>query len=135
MSTTDKLGPFDFIKSLAKGSRGPDLMTSADNEKVYLPFITNRTLSYFPDSILIANELNRLAHLSSKMQFHLYHWTLRPQNRFTKFAKQVKVKNLEIIMAEYNYSREKALAIVDLISPAHLKEMKKRQDEGGTKKR
>lgn len=135
MEKVDKLGPFDFIKSIAKGSRGVDLMNDPDNEKVYLPFITNRTMSYFPDSILIANELNRLAHLPNICQFHLFRWTLRPQNRFTKFAKQVKVKDIEVIMAEYGYSREKALAVVDLFDAAQIKIMKKRQDEGGLKKR
>ena len=136
MEVEKKLGPFDFIKSIAKGKRGPNLIAAdTENEKVYLPFITNRTMSYFVDSILISNELNRLACLPNALQFELYRSTLRPGNRFAKFAKSKKIKNAEIIMQEYGYSNEKALAVVDLFSDADIKALKKKHDQGGLKKR
>jgi hypothetical protein len=136
MEVEKKIGPFDFIKSISKGKRGPNLIAEdTENEKVYLPFITNRTMSYFVDSILISNELNRLSCLPNALQFELYRSTLRAGNRFAKFAKSKKIKNAEIIMQEYGYSNEKALAVVDIFTDADIKALKKKHDQGGLKKR
>ena len=37
--------------------------------KGYVPFVVNRCLSYFPDTILQANEMNLLPNADKKMQF------------------------------------------------------------------
>lgn len=38
-------------------------------EKDYLPFVTNRCLSYFPDTVFYANQMNMMPHLEKKMQY------------------------------------------------------------------
>ena len=49
--------PFDFVNSINFNKH--DLMTGTENdelaEKSYVPFLTNRSLSYFTDTILYAN--------------------------------------------------------------------------------
>ena len=47
------------------------LMDTEDDwvEKKYQPYITNRCLSYFPDTIIQANQMNRYSDLDKKMQF------------------------------------------------------------------
>ena len=38
-------------------------------EKKYPPYIINKGLSYFSDTVIMANEMNRLHHASKHMQF------------------------------------------------------------------
>ena len=53
--------PFDFINSINFTKK--NLMRNTDNdelaEKGYVPFITNKTLSYFTDTLLYSNEMNK----------------------------------------------------------------------------
>ena len=71
----DVMKPFDFInsinftkKNMIRGTENDDLA-----EKSYVPYITNRTLSYFTDTLLYANEMNRFAStLDSKLNTSFY---------------------------------------------------------------
>ena len=56
-------------------------------EKEYLPFVVNRTLSYFPDSIAHAQEMNIRPNAEHKLQFDFLLNAVRPRNRFTKWIK------------------------------------------------
>ena len=61
------MNPFDFVNSV--NYTKVDIMND-DVEKSYLPFIINRQLSYFPDTVAVANEMNRYHQLDNKLQFH-----------------------------------------------------------------
>lgn len=139
-----KLSPFDFIKNI--NSNGPDLLDGCyahEGEeapspdlpsKQYVPFIINRGFSQFNDTVLIANELNRYHQLPNKMQYDFYKSTVRPRKRFSKWAKKMeKSSNLSIIQETYNYSKEKAEAVLNLFSEADISVMRKRLDRGGSK--
>ena len=41
-------------------------------ERKYPPFIINKGLSYFSDTVMYANEMNRLHHASKHMQFSFF---------------------------------------------------------------
>ena len=49
--------PFEFLNSINDTKK--DLMTDPDTEKLYIPFVTNRSLSYFPDTVSVANLMNQ----------------------------------------------------------------------------
>jgi len=53
------MNPFDFVNSISFAKK--DLMTNTENddlsEKGYVPFIVNKSLSYFADTLLHANEI------------------------------------------------------------------------------
>ena len=58
------MGPFDFIKAINTSKnvmKAGDLMT----EKDYIPFLVNRGLSFFQDTIIQVNEMNRLHFLDN----------------------------------------------------------------------
>ena len=57
------LSPFDYSNSI--NFTKEDIMVDDIAEMQYAPFIVNRTLSYFPDTVAIANELNRYHHLDN----------------------------------------------------------------------
>jgi hypothetical protein len=62
------MSPFEFVDSIMVTKI--DLMDADPNcEKEYVPFIVNRHLSYFPDTVLYADDLNRSTGLDKKMQY------------------------------------------------------------------
>ena len=80
--------PFDFINSINFTKK--NLMRNTDNdelaEKGYVPFITNKTLSYFTDTLLYSNEMNSLHHLDNKLQYEFFLNSIRKKKRFAKWA-------------------------------------------------
>lgn len=114
--------PFDFINSINFGNT--DIMVDADAEKVYNSFLTNRGLSYFQDTVLLANEMNRYHQLDSRMQYDFLRTAVRKRKRFSKWIKPEQNADVETVMEYYNYSREKAEAVMDLISPESIEKMR-----------
>ena len=59
------MNPFDFVNDINFGKK--DIMTDSNNpelaESTYNPFLTNRALSYFPDTIQFANMMNNNSHI------------------------------------------------------------------------
>jgi hypothetical protein len=141
-----KLSPFDFLNSINDGPRGNDLMIDcfADSgdgavldsaDKSYIPFIVNRGLSYFQDSILYANAMNERAVLPAKMQYDFLRFGLRPRKRFSKWSKKADdSSDVTLIMAEYNYSSDKARDALKLFDADALIELRNRHEKGGTGK-
>ena len=62
-------------------------------EKKYPPFIINRCLSMFYDTIMHSNEMNGLHFLPKRMQFHYLINSIRKKKRFGgKWLSQKKVE-------------------------------------------
>ena len=51
------MNPFKFTDAINYTKE--DIMIDDITEKAYNPFLINRSLSYFPDTVLAANEMNR----------------------------------------------------------------------------
>ena len=61
------------------------LMDTEDEtwEKKYPPFVINKCLHAFQDTILFVNEINQLPNLDNKLQFDFFLNTLRARKRYT----------------------------------------------------
>ena len=127
------MNPFDYVNSINQSKK--DLMTGTENdelaEKQYVPFIVNKSFSYFPDTIFHANELNRLSHLDNKLQFHYLLNTIRPQRRFAKWVKKVDQDDLETVKLYYGYNNEKAVEALSLLSSKQLQFIREQLEKGG----
>ena len=111
--------PFDYLNSI--NSTKENLDTSD-----YVPFMVNRGLSYFKDTILLANEMNKYPQLDNQLQFDFYKHAVRKGRRFSKWHKTSKpTKDIDVIMKTYDYSREKAEQVVGLLTKQQLKELHK----------
>lgn len=126
---------FDFVNAICYSKQ--DLMSGTENDELaeagYVPFLTNRALSNFPDTIMYAQEMNVHNHLDKKLQFHYLINSIRPKKRFSKWAKKQEDSDIEAVMNYYKYSEAKARAVLSLLSPEQLKHIKKRLDKGGSK--
>jgi hypothetical protein len=138
------LSPFDFLNSINAGARGENLLkdcqadpgegaTPDSPDKKYNAFMINRGLSYFQDTILYANAMNERAHLPAVMQFDFFRLAIRPRKRFSAWAKkEADTDVIEMIMAKYDYSSEKARAVLHLFGPDEIEKLKQERSTGGT---
>jgi len=120
------LNPFELIKSISNTKK--DIL---ENEKDYNAFMVNRGLSYFPDTVIYANEMNRFHHLDSRLQYHFLINTIRKRNRFSKWNKSIESDNISAIKQYYGYSNEKARDVLPLLSNENLKYIRGRIQHGG----
>lgn len=97
----------------------------------YIPYIVNKNLSAFADSILHANLINLNSHIDKKLQYDYFINTLRPRKRFSPWLKKQKFEYLESIKSYYNYSDEKARQVLNVLTLEQLEHIKKILDKGG----
>jgi hypothetical protein len=109
------------------------LMDNEDEawEKKYAPFIVNKCVAPFPDTILLVNELNRYHHLDKKLQFDFLLNSLRARKRYTPWLKAKKLKNLEYVKEYYGYNNEKAKAALDILDDEQISAIKIKLYKGG----
>ena len=93
-------------------------------EKDYVPFIINRCLSYFPDTILYSNEMNRLNQIEKRVHFDYLRVSIRKRKRFSKWFKEEKYKDLEMIKKMYDYSNKRAKEVMSILSEEEIQKIR-----------
>lgn len=129
--------PFDYINSINAQDK-PDLfrngeMTREQAEKDYVPFIVNRGLSYFPDTVLYANEVNQASHIEKVAQYDFLRESIRPRKRWSKWFKSEGNEDLDLVKEVYGYSSEKAAQALKLLSKEQLAEIREQRSAIGGK--
>ena len=103
------------------------------SESQYNAFIVNRAFSFFPDTVMHANEINQRADMDNKMKYdYLYHG-IRPRKRFSKWHKKEENETLSIIMDYYKHNRTKALECMKILTIEQIAELKKKLYTGDQK--
>ena len=100
-------------------------------EKKYAPFIVNKCVARFTDTLMLVNEINRLHHLDKKLQFDYLLNTIRPRKRYTPWMKAKKLKNLEYVKEFYGYNNQKAKAALELLDEKQISAIKEKLNKGG----
>ena len=122
----------DYLKAINETSE--PLLNSDDSmcEKKYPPYVINRCLSMFWDTLMPANEMNGLHFLDKKMQFHFLINSIRKKKRFGgKWLSQAKLKDLEYVKEYYGYSNEKAREALTILSKEQIEYIKGKLYKGG----
>ena len=121
----------DYINAI-NVSKEP-LLDSEDEqwEKKFAPFIVNKCVAPFEDTIMLVNEINQLHHLDKKLQFDFLINSLRTRKRYTPWMKAKKLKNLEYVKEFYGYNNEKAKAALDILDDEQISAIKKKLNKGG----
>jgi len=127
------MGPFDFIKAI---NTSKNVMKNGDPlaEKDYIPFLINRGLSFFQDTVIQVNEMNRLHFLDNKLQFDYLLNNIRPRKRWSQWLKPEKIDNIDIVKEYYEFSNEKAKNALEILSVDQLEYIKQKLDIGGVEK-
>ena len=103
-------------------------------EKKYPPYIINKGLSYFSDTVMMANEMNRLHHASKHMQFSFLINTIRSQKRFSKWLKASKIKDLDAVKTYFGYSNNRAREALSVLTKNQIDYIKEKLYKGGKRK-
>ena len=125
------MNPFEYANAINYTKK--NIMVDDLAEKAYLPYLMNRQLSYFPDTVLAANEMNRNHHLDNRLQFDFFINIIRKRKRFSKWFKPEQISDLETIKQYYGYSNEKARQVLSLLSTEQINELKNKVAKGGRK--
>ena len=125
------MNPFEYANSINYTKK--NIMVDDIAEKAYNPFMINRQLSYFPDTVLAANEMNRHHHVDNRLQFDFFINIIRKRKRFSKWFKPEQISDLETVKEYYGYSNEKARQVLTLLSTEQMNELKNKVAKGGRK--
>lgn len=121
---------WDFVNAINFGKQ--DLFEDPQAEKDYVPFIVNRALSYFPDTVLYANEMNRCSGISKQWQFDFLKNSVSKRKRFSKWAKKDQSPaDLAVVQEFYGYSKEKAAEALEMLTQQQIDEIKSSLFRGG----
>ena len=123
------MNPFDFVNAINKTKE--DLLKDPTNEKLYQPYMVNKALSYFSDTVLYANEMNQYRDLDNILQFHFFLNSIRPAKRFAKWVKKQEDNDILAVMEYYGYSTEKAQKALSILSSDQIITIKQKLEKGG----
>ena len=129
------MNQFDFVNDINFGKK--DIITDSANpelaEKTYNPFLTNRALSYFPDTIQFANMMNKNSHIDHLLQYSFLLNIIRKRKRFSKWFKKNDDDVLEMVIEYYGYSVNKAKEALKILTDDQLEKIKEKMTKGGMK--
>lgn len=127
------MNPFDYLNSINQNKK--NLMDGTENdelaEKGYNAFLVNRGLSYFPDTVSYANEMNVNNHLDNKLQYLFFLNIVRPRKRFSKWFKKETNDDIEVIKEYYGYNDTKAMQTLSVLTDQQLNTIKQKLEKGG----
>jgi hypothetical protein len=127
------LNPFDFVEDVTVNKR--DIIRNSDNpeymESGYNPWITNKTLSYFEDTIIYANEMNKYSFLSNQMQFDYFLKSINKRKRFSKQFKKVVTNDVTAVATYFGYSIRRAEQAIKFLTVNQIEEIKAKTNPGG----
>jgi hypothetical protein len=122
--------PFDFINAI--NTTKQDLFQDPQASKDYNAFLVNRGLSYFSDTVLYANEMNRNLSAPPDWQFSFFLNTIPKKKRFSKWHKKdADTETLSLVKEYFGYSSEKAQEAINILSDEQLAMIKEKLYKGG----
>lgn len=121
---------FDFVNEINYGKN--NLFVDGQSEKDYVPFIVNRALSYFTDTVLLANEMNQYSQLPKQWQFDFLRHSVPKKRRFSKWVKKTdETADVSRVCEFYKYSTRKAEEALRLLTADQIDEIKQKLNKGG----
>lgn len=113
--------PFEYIASI----NNKEYILSDNDYKEYNPFIVNRGLSLFEDTILYAHEMNKNSHIDKKMQYDYLFYSIRKKKRWTPWPKKSNNSEiLDIVKELYGYNDMKAKDALKILTEEQISELK-----------
>lgn len=106
-------------------------MLTDQDEKSYPHFMVGRALSQYPDTVLLANEVNKYPHIDNKLKYHFLINSVKPYKRpYVKWHKKAVADDLEVVKEYYGYSDAKAYEALSILTEDQILELRKRTYKG-----
>ena len=125
--------PFKFFLNSINNTKQNVLLedTNGKIEQAYNSYIINKSLSYFPDTIMQSNTVNMYFNLDNKLKYDFLLNSIRKRKRFTPWVKSTAEENIEVIKMYFNVGNEKANEILSLLNENHINKIKEQLSKGG----
>jgi hypothetical protein len=124
------MSPFDYINAINFTKQ--NLFEDPQANKDYNAWIVNKGLSYFPDTLLYANEMNRHYGIPKDWQFSFLLNSITKKKRFSKWSKKETIsESLRLVKEYYGYSNEKAKQALSVLSDEQLAMIEQKLYKGG----
>ena len=124
-----KIDLFVFVKAI-QYTKEP-LIVDEWSERQYNPFMVNRALSFNPETVIQANEMNSRPHLGKKLQFSFLINTIRPKKRFDAWVKAEKSEVLDMVKQYYGFSNAEARSALRILTADQLELIGEKLNKGG----
>ena len=125
------MNTFEYVNSINYSKK--DIMVDDIAEKGYNSFMVNRSLSYFQDTVLMANEMNKNHQIDKRLQFDFLINIVRKRKRFSKWLKNTVESDVEVVKEYYGYNNQKARQALTLLTPEQINVLKQKVNKGGRK--
>lgn len=122
----------DWLNSINQ-SKNNIMDKDIDSISQYPPYIINKCLSGFIDTIMYANEMNIYTFLDKKMQYDFFINIVRSKKRFSPWLYKEKLNDLELVKKYYGYNNDKARSALRILTNEQLEFIKSKLDTGGKK--
>jgi hypothetical protein len=120
------MNPFDYVNSITS-SKTPMMNGDPLEERDYNPYLTNRSLSNFADTVFLANAMNTNNHLDKRMQYDYLFYSATKKKRYSKWHKPEQSNQLEVdaIKAIFGYSEARARQTLKILKPQDVEKILK----------
>ncbi len=125
------MNPFEYANAINYTKK--NIMVDDIAEKDYNSFMVNRSLSYFQDTVLMANEMNKNHQIDKRLQFDFLINIVRKRKRFSKWLKNTVESDVEVVKEYYGYNNQKARQALTLLTPEQINVLKQKVNKGGRK--
>lgn len=124
--------PFDFLNSINQ-TKVNLIRDEGRGASEYAPYLMNKGLSQFPDTIMQANTMNQRGFLDKQMQYEYMLHSVRQRKRFSKWAKKDDAELVQTICDLFSCSVKKAEEIRDVLGEKAVAKIikKSKSDVGG----
>lgn len=124
---------FDYLKDITYDKAY--LFDPEDSNKGYVPFMVNRGLAQHLDTILLANETNKMGGLSKQFHHDYLFYSVDKKKRYGKWAKADTTDSdlLEFVKEKYSVNQAVALDYLKLFDRKELKKLKSESERKGGK--
>ncbi len=125
--------PFKFFLRSINTTKENVLLDDSNGkiEEAYNPFIINKTLSYFPDTIMQSNTMNQYFDIDKKLQYDFLLNSIRKKKRFSRWIRSNIEENVDTVKQYYKVGNEKAVEILSLLNDEQISIIKSELSEGG----
>jgi hypothetical protein len=123
----------DFLNSINHDKKA--LLDKDEKDvRLYPAFVVNKCLSYFPDTLFHANEMNCHPWLDPKSQFDFYRLSVRKKKRFSHWIRKETEENITVIKEVFGYNDMKSREVLNILSTEDIDNLKAYLNKGGTGK-
>lgn len=124
------MNPFDYSNNITQSTE--NIWQGELSEKEYNPFMVNRALSQFMDTVLFANEMNMRGHIPPKQQYDFLRLAIQPKKkRFAKWHKPDVETETKLIADHFGLNYQVAEQYLSLLNNSDKENILSKLEKGG----